>query len=378
MPAKKKPVWRRPPAKNLHIRVGDFIWRGSRWRKALVVFIGLVTVWTALNYGVARWYQAKHNGEPLILGTTFISDYAKSFGLSPEQTLEAIFEDLGIKQIRLVSYWKEIEAEPGQYDFSNLDWQFAMASKYNAKVSLAIGMRQPRWPECHEPRWADISAPDSQWKPQLYDYMTAVVNRYKDNGALESYQLENEFFMTVFGECKNFDRQRLVEEFELVKKLDPDHPVIISRSNNWVGIPVGQPTPDRFGISVYKRVWDATVTKRYFEYPLPAWFYSALAGWGEIVMGRDMIIHELQAEAWAPNGMTLQEISVNEAYKSLNAKRMKDRISYGISTGMREIDLWGVEWWYYLKTEKQDPSIWNVVKDAVQSTNKENQRLLTQ
>jgi hypothetical protein len=52
--------------------------------------------------------------------------------------------------------------------------------------------------------------------------------------------------MKVFGDCKDFSRDRLVSEFNLVKKEDPNHPVLISRSNNWVGIPVGAPTPDRF------------------------------------------------------------------------------------------------------------------------------------
>jgi hypothetical protein len=326
-------------------------------------------------YGVAQWYIHKHSKEPLVIGTTFIPDYAESFGLDPHQTLDAILTDLNVKQIRLTSYWNSIEPTPGAYDFSQLDWQFDMAQKHNTKVSLAIGLRQPRWPECHEPSWADISAPENTWRPQLNKYMTAVIERYKNNPALGSYELENEFFMKVFGECKNFDRQRLVDEFNLVKRLDQKHTVIVSRSNNWVGIPIGQPRPDKFGISVYKRVWDATITHRYFEYPLPAWFYASLAGWGEIFTGKDMVIHELQAEAWTPDGKQMNEISVDEMYKSMSPDRMKTRIAYGEATGIRNIDLWGAEWWYWLKVDKHEPGIWNVVKDAVAQANADNQKL---
>lgn len=376
MAAKKKP--KSSTTSKWPSRVGNFIWRGSWWRKTLIIIVLLVSLWLVICYGVARWYVNKHSGEPLSIGTTFISNYAESFGLDPQQTLKAIFEELGIKQIRLVSYWKDIEITPGNYDFSSLDWQFDMAARNNAKVSLAIGLRQPRWPECHEPKWVDISAPQDQWRPQLDNYMTAVINRYKDNPALGSYQLENEFFMSIFGECKNFDRQRLVEEYNMVKKLDPRHPVIVSRSNNWIGLPLGQPRPDIFGISVYKRVWDSTFTKRYFEYPMPSWFYSTLAGWTEILTGKDMIIHELQAEAWAPNKKTLQEITVEEQYKSLNAKRMKDRIDYGVATGMRQINLWGAEWWYWLKVKNGDPSVWNTVKAEIKSANLKNQKIQTQ
>jgi hypothetical protein len=302
----------------------------------------------------------------LVIGTTFVPDYADSFGLDQHETLNAFFSDLKIRHIRLVSYWKDIETSPGQYDFSKLDWQFALANQYGAKVSLAVGMRQPRWPECHEPDFIHVDpAHKDQWQPQLNAYMKAVINHYKNNPALDSYQLENEFFMKVFGDCKDFSRDRLVSEFNLVKKEDPNHPVLISRSNNWVGIPVGAPTPDRFSISVYKRVWDATITHRYFEYPQPAWTYATLAGAEEILSGRDMVIHELQAEPWPPNGLDIKNVSIDEQYKSMNPQRMKNRIKFGEATGMRSLDLWGAEWWYWLKVKDGNPDVWNVVKDAV-------------
>jgi hypothetical protein len=161
----------------------------------------------------------------------------------------------------------------------------------------------------------------------------------------------------------------------MVKKADPKHPVIISRSNNWVGIPIGKPTPDEFSVSVYKRVWDTTVTKRYFEYPQPAWTYASLAGAEELLSGKNMIVHELQAEPWPPKGQDVINTPVEEQYKSINPKRMKDRIAYGEATGMRSLDLWGAEWWYWLKVKKDDPRVWNVVKDSVSQTKVENQKL---
>lgn len=327
-------------------------------------------------YGVGQWYINKHKNQPVVLGASFIPDYAESFGLDPKDTLNAMLSDLKLKQVRLVSYWSDIEPTPGQYDFSTLDWEFALAQKYGVKVSLSIGLRQPRWPECHPPSWADVQAGnESAWEPQLFSFMKTVINRYKDNPSLQDYELENEYFMKVFGTCTDFSRNRLVEEFNLVKGLDPAHPVIISRSDNWVGIPVGQPTPDEFAISVYKRVWDATFTHRYFEYPLPAWFYSALAGGEELLSGKDMIIHELQAEPWTPKGQPIIDTSIKEQYKSMNPQRLKDRIDYGEATGMKTIDLWGAEWWYYMKVKQHDPGVWNVVKQAIQQADTHNAQL---
>jgi len=354
--------------------VGKYIWRGSIFRKTLVCLAMVVLVLLGSMYGVAEWYIHKHADEPLTLGASFIPDYAESFGLDPKATLTAMLSDLGLKQIRLVSYWEDIEPQPGVYDFSMLDWEFALAQKYDAKVSLAIGLRQPRWPECHEPSWVNGES-TSVWEPQLYSFMQAVINRYKDNPALGDYELENEFFMKVFGTCTNFDRNRLISEFNMVKKLDSKHTVIVSRSDNWVGIPIGKPTPDEFAISVYKRVWDANLTHRYFEYPLPPWFYAALAGSEELLSGKNMIIHELQAEPWPPKGQEITDTPLSEQFKSMDAKRLAARIKYGENTGMRTIDLWGAEWWYWLKVDKHDSSVWNVVKQAVQQAQLANEKL---
>jgi hypothetical protein len=363
-------------AKTRLAKAWAYVWRRGWLRRLGFLLLAVVVVLTGAAYGVGQWYIHKHDKQPLVLGATFIPDYAQSFGLDPKDTLQAMLSDLKLKQVRLVSYWSDIEPTPGHYDFSKLDWQFAMANKYGVKVSLSIGMRQPRWPECHEPSWITIDPGNkASWHPQLYKFIEATVNHYKNNPALQDYELENEYFMKVFGECKDFDRSRLIDEFNLVKAMDSKHHVIVSRSDNWVGIPVGKPTPDEFAISVYKRVWDATFTHRYFEYPLPAWFYASLAGSEELLSGKDMIIHELQAEPWTPKGLQITQTSVKEQHKSMDAKRLKARIQYGEATGMRTIDLWGAEWWYYMKVKQGDPSEWNTVKDAVAQAQADNRKL---
>ena len=350
-----------------------FGWRPKNWRQRIALSLAILALLgLGLMYGVARWYIAKHASQPLTWGVTFIPSYARQFDLDPEETMKAMIDDLGIRRFRLVSYWSEHEPKKGQYDFTDLDWQFKLAEESGSKISLAIGLRQPRWPECHMPAWAE-NLPKSEWSIKLKDYMKVVVERYKKSPALESYQLENEFFMKVFGICPDHSRARLVDEYNFVKSLDDKHPVLIARSNNWIGLPLGDPRPDGFGISVYKRVWDKTITKRYFEYPLPAWFYASLAGGAEILTGNDMIIHELQAEPWAPTH--IKEASSEEQYKSMNAERMKSRLQYAKGTGMRTVDLWGAEWWYWRKVKFRDPSVWNVVKEEIAKTRGQNQQL---
>lgn len=339
-------------------------YRKNWFSKVAVILTGLIILAVGTMYGISRWYAYTQAGKPLVMGTSFIPAYAESFGLDPKDTMDALINDLGIRQFRLVSYWTQLEPEQGKYDFSLLDWQFKKAEESGSKVTLSLGLRQPRWPECHMPKWAQ-GMPESQWQPLLEKFMTETVNRYKNSPALDSYQVENEFFLKDFGICTNFNRDRLVSEYNLVKKLDPNHPVIIARSNNAIGWPVGEPTPDEFGISIYKRVWDSKITKRYVEYPFPAWYYGFLAGWQKIVTGRDMIVHELQAEAWPPNYQNIKDVSIDEQNKSFSPEIFKSRVEYGKATGMREIYLWGSEYWYYRKQILNDPSLWDVAKESL-------------
>jgi len=335
----------------------------SIFQKIMLIFLSILIFLVGCMYGIAQWYIASTKSQEFKFGATFIPSYARYFGLEPKDTLQAMIDELGIRHYRFVSYWDEIEKTPGVYDFEELDWQFEKARASNSTVTLAIGLRQPRWPECHMPTWAS-SQPKDVWYPQLKTFMTKVIERYKDVPFLESYQLENEFFLDAFGICPDFSRDRLIDEYNLVKSLDPNRTLIISRSNNALGLPIGKPRPDKFAISVYKRVWDRTVTRRYFEYPFPAWFYGFLAGAGKIVTGKDMIIHELQAEPWGPD-LGIPEMSIEEQNKSLNARRLTDRIEYGKATGMREVDLWGVEMWYWRKVKLNDPSLWEAGKKAI-------------
>jgi hypothetical protein len=358
--AKRSLSYPKQLTKNLKANAGRY-WHHNWWHKLVTVLVLLAVLSVGTMYGIAEWYIHSEAGKPLQLGVSFIPDYAQSLGVNPQQTMDALI-GIGIKQFRLVSYWGDVEPAPGHYDFSQLDWEFHKAEAAHAKIILTVGLRQPRWPECHEPSWVNTSQPTSQWQPQLESFMTAVVQRYQHSPSLQSYQLENEYFLQGFGTCTNFSRSRLISEYNLVKKLDPSHPIIVGRSDNDIGIPVKQPQPDEFSVSVYQRVWDANVTHRYLEYPWPSWYYAFLAGLQKIVDHKDMMIAELQAEAWPANGQTIPQSTLAEQNKSIDAKRLQATFKFGKNTGIRSIDLWGAEYWYYRAQVLHDPSLWNIAK----------------
>lgn len=336
-------------------------WRGGWWQKLVTVGVILAVLCTGIMYGVALWYQHSQKSKPATLGVTYVADYASSFGLDPHQTFTAILSDLQVKHLRLVSYWSDIEPTQGKYDFSELDWEMAQANAHGAKVSLAVGLRQPRWPECHAPTWVDTNSPESAWVPQLNAYISAIVNRYKHNPALQSYQLENEFFNT-FGGCNNYDRGRLNSELALVRKLDPSHPVIMTRSDNYAGFSLRKPLPDIIGISIYRHVWNTFLVQRYFTYPFPSWYYAFLAGAQQLLTGKPSVIHELQAEPWPPNGQSIQQTSISEQNKTFDAATFKSTAKFARQTGIKQVDYWGAEYWYYRAIKLHDPSVWNEAK----------------
>lgn len=359
-----------PPNKQSWRRRAIMILRKkSVWKRVgLLIAIGIVCMIT-INYGVARWYQHTQKDKLYSLGATYSSQYAIGYGLDSHETLTAILDDLGVRQLRLVSYWSVIERDKGVYNFSDLDWQMREAEKRGVSVSLAVGLRQPRWPECHAPSWVDTRQPREQWQPALEDFMTAVVDRYKTSPSLQSYQLENEYYNAKFGKCYNADRERLADELTLIRRLDSKHPVIISRSNNTPTIILRGPTTDRNAFSLYRKVYDSTITNRYFTYPMPPWYYSAIAGWQKIVGGQDSIIHELQAEPWPPSGQGgIRGISLAEQDKTLSARQLRKNVKFAKNTGMRSIDLWGAEYWYYRKVKLNDPTVWNTAKDIFNSS----------
>lgn len=297
------------------------------------------------------------------IGVSFSEKRSLELGLNWQDNFTSLLDDMQIRSFRLMSYWDVHEPTRGQLDFSSLDWQMDQAAKRGAKVSLAIGLRQPRWPECHEPMWAkDLGG--NAWKQALYAYMEIVIKRYEHHPALESWQLENEAVNDWFGECGRTDVERLNEEFALLKKLS-NKPVWMSLSDQH-GFPINPPVPDRFGFSVYRTVWsDKTEPYRgYLTYPTPIWYHRIRSAIITAYTGKEIFIHELQLEPWGPRDT--RDLDVYEQNKSMDTAKIKDNLFFAREIGAHDIYTWGGEWWYWRKVHG-DPTIWNTVKSEFEA-----------
>ena len=79
-------------------------------------------------------------------GVNFSEKLIGDLGLSPREVYAAILDDLGAKRVKLATYWDILEPTDNNFDFNNLDEQFAQAEKHNAEIILVVGMKTPRWP----------------------------------------------------------------------------------------------------------------------------------------------------------------------------------------------------------------------------------------
>jgi hypothetical protein len=296
--------------------------------------------------------------DPNTYGISFSVKQCHNFGLDSRETLAWLLGQ-GWRRFRLMSYWDEHEKTKGSFDFTELDRQVAQITKAGGVVTLCLGARQPRWPENHWPEWAwQASKPERS--EALLRYIQIVVERYKGQKCIVSYQLENEALLKSFGKRAEVDRNRLRAEFALVKRLDPSRPVIMSTSTSW-GIPARRPIPDTVGFSYYHIAWNGRVG-RYTTAGHIALLHRTRARLIRLLLRRPSFIHELQCEPWGPKA--IWEMSSAEQDKSMDTTRIVSSFAKAHKTGLAPIDIWGAEWWYW-RLQNGDDSIWNAVRQQV-------------
>lgn len=292
------------------------------------------------------------------LGITFSSKYAEDLGMDPIETFTAIVSDLGVRNIRFSVYWTDIEQKQGVLDFSKLDAYMAIAEKYNVDVTLAIGMKVPRWPECYIPSFVD-TGPGASLNSSLYRYMQALVGHAKNYPALKQWQIENEPLFP-YGNCPEPSLIRLKNEVALVRGLDTAHPVMLTVSGEqepWLDL---ASLADTIGVSVYRFAYNNALGP--VTFPHPAAYYrihSMITG----LFADEVIISELQMEPWF-TGSPQIPASVGVPFTT---KEFSEHLNFAKRTGIRKVLLWGAEWWYYEKLQGND-SLWITARRAFSTT----------
>lgn len=171
-------------------------------RIILIIFIVLFSVF--LVFICFLFFAKGKPAENMAFGVNFSQKQTERLRLDWKEVYTALLDDLEAKKIKLAVHWDLIEPQKEVYLFDNLDWQIQEAEKRDAQILLAIGMKTPRWPECHIPDWAKGLAKEEQ-QDYILKMIGQVVSRYQDSGVISAWQVENEPFFP-FGECPWIDK----------------------------------------------------------------------------------------------------------------------------------------------------------------------------
>ena len=333
----------------------------TKLKWALAIVGGCLLGFWIVSFILMGLFWARHHNESETIGVSFSQKQAERYGVDWRANYTALLSDLGFKHVRVAAYWDRIEPSPGQYDFEELDWMIREATKHNAKLTIVVGQKNIRYPECYYPGWLDTANP-AEVSKRAKDMVAKTVEHLKANAAIEAWQVENEFLLRSFGKCPagNLTRQQLKDEMAIVRKLDPARPIVLTQSDQF-GFPTFGPFGNVFGFSMYR--WSYREDFGYFRYPQPGAYNWFKAAWIETLTGQKVRIHELQAEAWGKTGN--EYLPLSEQYKTMNPTQLRDNVQYARDTHIRHFDLWGAEWWYWLKVTKNQPALWEEVKSLL-------------
>lgn len=321
------------------------------WQRVLIFALSLFI------FGTIIFIIYAPKNHKVTYGVTFSKSFAEYLNLDWKEAYLAILDDLEVKNVRLPVYWTEVEPQKDNLFFDNVDWQIQEAKKRNVKIIFVLGQKQPRWPECHIPDWAR-SMEDSKRQRELLEIITQTVEKYKNEETISAWQVENEPFLP-YGNCPTLDKDFLDREIETVRTLDPSRPIIITDSGELSTWHSAASRADILGTTLYRIIWDERVG--YVHYPISSLFYRFKAAFIHSVTDvNKIIIVELQAEPWGPD--LIINTPLEEQYKSMNAEQFRKNVEYVNEVEFSEAYLWGCEWWYWLKTKRNDDSLWNEAK----------------
>jgi hypothetical protein len=323
------------------------------------------------------------------LGISFRPLQATALGLDPEAALRALLA-YPFQLIRLSAYWNRMEPGPGRFLPGELDRQLDAAERAGKQVIVCVGaVKSFGYPEFFVPhhhlepplREGALVTPDEhRWLLRAgTEFITRVVERYRDRDAIIAWQVEHEAVDPLGVEHSWRLSEAFVHgEVEAVRGADPVRPVLMNgflptstpvRLQQWWrtrdqgdSLSVAQRHADIVGIDYYPRhalasagpltlYLNGSKTRRQLR-------RERLLDWASGA-GRRIMIAEGQAEPW--EAVTTPPSPAGRAMYSCRPEDLIGNYSrcmrwmHGRSRVLDGYLFWGAEYWL-LRDRQGDPS----------------------
>ena len=332
---------------------------------ALPLLIGFVLV-------ERQWYTTRQETEPL-WGANFSCKRAEYLGQNCDVALASVLDDLGVRRLCLSVYWSDVEQTPGQYDFSAIDRQLAALSARDAKAFVTIGMKAQRYPEYWLPTWLRLEAkiPPNAFpednpliQQYLFPFLTAAAAHLAAQPAVEALQVDNEPFVPSRGQANGWRIRQdfLLREIAAIRAGAPPLPLAISHAS-WLR----SDDTWRWIVDQVDVLAQAVYTKRQ-RGPWP-WLYIFPYRFGPFTpnlpgqaaearrRSKQLWIGELQAEPFEERTIDPRRRATN-GLGSFSPRWLADNVRLARRSQATRAYLWGVEWWLYLKEQRDEPALW--------------------
>jgi hypothetical protein len=322
--------------------------------------------------------ETKHK-RPSVLGTTFSQLQCNFLNISYQECCRDV-ATLPFNAIRVCAYWEEIEKTENVYSYEILDYIVTEFSKKEIQIILTVGIKSPRWPEFHIPKWLrdkyntthqDIAVDSfSEIATKAYQFTENTVCRYKDNPHIKYFLIENEGLNNAeFTNGRHISHAFIHSEIDLVRRLKrPDQKIMctnaIELSLLWAddkyALRQNLHLADAVGINVYTKI-----PKNNRQYIEPTFlFWMKLKNWRNKIIqkGCEPWITESQAEPWELHDGKGSAIHINEKnYPSSSPQSSVKLASKLTKIGFNKILLWGCEHWYWHKKNGNN-EWWNEIE----------------
>ena len=167
--------------------------------------------------------------------------------------------------------------------------------------------------------------------------------------------------MKCRGNDNAFVKQELNHIRNLEQKRPNPRPIVTTESGELTSWLTFAAHTDRIGFSTYRVVRRSS--GGVFRYSLiPPWFYSRKALLVSWIL-KETYVSEFQMEPWATTD--IRNATQEDNDQTFSVADVEKHFDFAERMNYQQIDLWGAEWWYWMKTQQGNDGYWNAIKTRV-------------